>query len=263
MGQNARVPTARDRPPEEASDDSSFARGLRLLLMVADRGEIRADELANLLGTPLSSVYRYLRTLAAFGFVDHRDGRYSLGPRLLIGSGSNVSTEQLVRLADPILHELVDATGETALVARRVGLTAVSLHQVESKRPIRVSMSPGVTAPLHAGAMSRVLLAYAPAEILDEVVSQGLEAVTPSTLSEDELRAGLEEILALGIATSKGELVESTVELAVPILRRDGIVGALSVTGPADRCGPVWRAAAERSLRSAAARLSRQLDEAT
>ncbi|MBA2756647.1 MAG: helix-turn-helix domain-containing protein, partial [Chloroflexi bacterium] len=55
--------TARDRPPEEASDDSSLARGLRLLLTISDRGEIRADELSVLLETPLSTVYRYLRTL--------------------------------------------------------------------------------------------------------------------------------------------------------------------------------------------------------
>ena len=40
-----RMTTARDRPPEEAAEDTSFARGLRLLLTVADRGEVRADEL--------------------------------------------------------------------------------------------------------------------------------------------------------------------------------------------------------------------------
>ena len=33
--------TARDRPPEEAHEDTSFARGLRVLLTIADRGEIR------------------------------------------------------------------------------------------------------------------------------------------------------------------------------------------------------------------------------
>ena len=43
--------TARDRPPEEASEDTSFARGLRVLLTVADRGEVRADELSTLLDT--------------------------------------------------------------------------------------------------------------------------------------------------------------------------------------------------------------------
>src|SRR6476646_12237892 len=80
--------TARDRPPEEAAEDTSFARGLRILLTIADRGEVRAEELSALLETPASTVYRYLRTLTEFGFVDRRDGRYLLGPRLVIGSGS-------------------------------------------------------------------------------------------------------------------------------------------------------------------------------
>ncbi|HEV8404119.1 MAG TPA: helix-turn-helix domain-containing protein, partial [Candidatus Limnocylindrales bacterium] len=71
--------TARDRPPEEASEDTSFARGLRLLLMVADRGEIRADELSSLLEMPPSTVYRYLRTLADFGFVDRHGGTFRIG----------------------------------------------------------------------------------------------------------------------------------------------------------------------------------------
>ena len=70
--------TARDRPPEEAAEDTSFARGLRVLLTIADRGEIRADELSALLETPISTIYRYLRTLSGFGFVD-RQGRAATG----------------------------------------------------------------------------------------------------------------------------------------------------------------------------------------
>ena len=66
--------TARDRPPEEAAEDTSFARGLRLLLAVSDRGEVRADELAAALEMPVSTVYRYLRTLVEFGFVDRTVG---------------------------------------------------------------------------------------------------------------------------------------------------------------------------------------------
>ncbi len=86
---DARMTTARDRPPEEAPEDTSFARGLRVFLTIADRGLVRADELATLLDTPLSTVYRYLRTLTEFGFVDRRDGAYQLGPRLLVGGGSD------------------------------------------------------------------------------------------------------------------------------------------------------------------------------
>jgi DNA-binding IclR family transcriptional regulator len=253
--------TARDRPPEEASEDSSFARGLRLLLTVADRGEIRADDLATVLEMPLSTAYRYLRTLTDFGFVDRKDGRYRLGPRLLIGTESSVSSELLTRHSDPVLRMLVEETGETAVVVRRVGLSAMCLHQVESRKGMRVVLEPGALTPLYAGAMSRALLAFAPPEILEEVIGQGLEPITPDTPSEDALREGLEEIRADGIAVSEGELIAGGVAMAVPIFREDGIVAALGLTGPEARCGLTWRSGARRLLRDAAEVLMAALAE--
>ena len=255
------MPTARDRPPEEAAEDTSFARGLRLLLTVSDRGEIRADELGAILEMPLSTVYRYLRTLGEFGFVDRHDGRYRLGPRLVIGSGSKVTSERLIRLADPVLRMLEEETGETALIVRRVGLSAVSLHQVEAKQPLRVAMEPGAMAPLYAGAMSRVLLAYAPPEILEEVIAQGLQPATDRTPTEEELRSSLADVLSSGIALSEGEYVSGSVTMAVPIFREDGIVAALAVTGPDTRCGLAWRSRVRRVLPSAAEAIMSSLAE--
>src|SRR5215510_159755 len=135
--------TARDRPPEEAAEDTSFARGLRLLLTVADRGEVRADELSSLLEMPVSTVYRYLRTLGDFGFVEGRGGVFRLGPKLLIGTGATVSSERLIRHADAALRMLAQETGETAVVVRRIGLTCVCLHEVESDALLRVAFEPG------------------------------------------------------------------------------------------------------------------------
>ena len=114
--------TARDRPPEEAQEDTSFARGLRVLLTIADRGEIRADELSTLLETPVSTIYRYLRTLSDFGFIDRQGAGYRLGPRLVIGSGPNVTAEDLIRTADPVLRLLAVENG----TARRTGKRSLS-----------------------------------------------------------------------------------------------------------------------------------------
>lgn len=245
------MPTARDRPPEEAAEDTSFARGLRLLLTVADRGQVRADELSAVLEMPASSVYRYLRTLQEFGFLDRRDGRYQLGPRLLIGTGSNVSSQLLIRVGEPILQTLVDETGETALILRRIGLSAVCLTQVSSSHPLRVEFDVGGMTPLYAGAMGRVLLAYAPAEILEEVVAAGLRPLTSHTPDEALLRASLVEVRASGTATSEGEVVSGSVAVAVPIMGQDGIVGSLAVIGPAARCGLAWRTRTRRLVQAA------------
>ncbi len=253
--------TARDRPPEEAAEDTSFARGLRLLLTVADRGDVRADELGALLDMPVSTVYRYLRTLTEFGFVDRHGGTYRIGPKLLIGTGSNVSSEQLIRHADPALRMLVGETGETAVVVRRIGLTSTCLHQVESDIALRVTLEPGSMSPLYAGALARVLLAFAPADILDEVLAQDLVRLTPATPTETELRERLGAIVMTGLATSEGELIEGTVSIAAPVLREDGIVGAIGVIGPESRCGAAWQARARRSVQQAARAIDAALAE--
>ena len=253
------VSTARDRPPEEAAEDTSFARGLRVLLMIADRGEIRADELSSLLDTPVSTIYRYLRTLAGFGFVDRQGAGYRLGPRLIIGSGENISSEELIRAADPVLRMLVEETGETAVISRRIGLTAVCLDEVPSHHPLHVAIEPGTAFPLHAGALSKVLLAYAPQDILDEVIGAGLASLTPATPTEERLRLDLAEIVATGLARSENEMLSGTVTMGAPIMREDGIVAAIAVIGPSARCGLAWRARVARLLPSAALDVARRL----
>jgi len=255
------VTTARDRPPEEAAEDTSFARGLRVLLTIADRGEIRADELSVLLETPVSTIYRYLRTLAGFGFVDRQGAGYRLGPRLIIGSGANVTAEELIRTADPVLRLLVEETGETAVIVRRLGLAAVCLHEIPSHQPLRVTITPGTSLPLESGAFGKALLAFAPTDILDEIL--GLEAqVTAGARSNsssasagsdaDRLRAEIADIVTTGVARSVGEVVSGSVAIAAPIFREDGIVAAIGVTGPEARCGLAWRTRVARLLPGAA-----------
>ena len=253
--------TARDRPPEEAAEDTSFARGLRLLLTVADRGEVRADELSSLLEMPLSTVYRYLRTLGEFGFVDRHGGQFRLGPKLLIGSGATVSSERLIRHADAALRMLAHDTGETAVVVRRIGLSSVCLHQIECDQALRVTLEPGAMSPLYAGAPGRVLLAFAPREVLEEVLAQDLMRITEVTPTEEELRASLGGIVMTGMATSEGELIPGSVAMAAPLFREDGIIGAIALLGPAFRCDEAWRARAGRLLQEAAREVNGALAE--
>ena len=240
--------TARDRPPEEAAEDTSFARGLRVFLTIADRGEIRADELATVLDTPLSTVYRYLRTLTEFGFVERLDGGFRLGPRLHITVGTTVTSEELIRIADPILRMLVEETGETAIIARRIGTTAACLHEVPSRQALRVSIEAGGTLPLHAGAVSQVLLAYAPADVQRETLD-GLPRLRA-------LRRDLATVAADGIARTEDEPTPGIVAIAVPVMQDDGIVAAIGLLAPSDRADLAWRHRAARLLPDAAAAIA-------
>jgi DNA-binding IclR family transcriptional regulator len=246
------VTTALDRPPEEAAEDTSFARGLRVFLTIADRGEIRADELSTLLETPLSTIYRYLRTLTEFGFVERQEGGYRLGSRLhVLGAGPAVSAEELIRAADPILAGLAETTGETAFICRRVGIGAMSLAQQPSPQALRVVLEPGETSPLHVGAVAQVLLAYAPAEVQDAALADVADTAA--------IRRILATILDEGAAGDEGATVPGATTIAVPVMRADGIVAAIGIAAPSDRAGRRWQARARGALRRAAAALEASL----
>jgi len=107
-------------------------------------------------------------------------------------------------------------------------------------------------SPLYAGAPGRVLLAFAPSEVLDEVLAQELVPITPATPNEAELRASLGGIVMTGMATSEGEMIDGSVAMASPVFREDGIVGAIALLGPAFRCDDAWRVRAGRLLQEAA-----------
>ncbi len=244
--------TALDRPPEEAAEDTSFARGLRVFLTIADRGEIRADELSTLLDTPLSTIYRYLRTLTEFGFVERQGSGYRLGSRLhVLGAGPAVSAEELIRAAEPVLIALTEATGETAFISRRIGVAAVCLAQVPSPQALRVALEPGQAGPLHVGAVGAVLLAFAPVEVQE------------AALAEVPGGSGVQEALARvaseAIATDTGETFLGVTTVAVPILRADGIVAAICVAAPTERAGRRWLARTRGALRRAASEIEASL----
>ena len=245
--------TALDRPPEEAAEDTSFARGLRVFLTIADRGEIRADELSVLLETPLSTIYRYLRTLTEFGFVERQEAGYRLGSRLhVIGAETAVTAEELIRAADPLLTGLADGTAETAFISRRIGIAAVCIAQVPSPQALRVVLEPGQSSPLHIGAVGRVLLAFAPAEVQD--------AALIDLPGGPAIRDSIARVVNEGAAVDEGESFIGVTTVAVPVMRADGIVAAIGVSAPSDRAGRRWIARSRGALRRAAVEVQASLD---
>ena len=230
-----------------AKPSSSIARALRVLALVLERPEIRADALAAEVGIPASTVYRYLRDLREAGFVVDLDGRYGPGPRLDGGEPGAASRATLRRLARPLLERLAVATGETALVAVRTHTYALCLDQVESHHPMRMAFRVGQTLPLYAGAASRVLLAYAPAEILRAVI-EDLGPLTPATPGPTELPRRLRTIRDSGFATSRSEFVQGATAIAVPVLSGDTCACSLALAAPEQRADAGWQRRTKRLL---------------
>ena len=240
---------------------ASFMRGLKVLIAVAESGEARADQVAGDVGVPLSTVYRYLRTLRELDLVEERDGSYVAGWRLLELSGQDLAHTRLVELGHAFLRQIAEATGETAVLTVRAGAHAVCLRQVESHHAIRMAFRIGQLLPLYAGAGQRMLLAHAPGAVIDRVLGQPMRHLTDRTPDRPAILRELEQIRRNGYLISHGEISEGAVAVAVPVFASGEIVCSLTAAGPENRCSKTWQANSRATLVQVADRLAEVLGE--
>jgi DNA-binding IclR family transcriptional regulator len=215
--------------PEEGRS-TALLRGLAIVEALVDRGSLRVEELAEVVDMPLSSVYRYVRTLREHGYLDEVAGAYSVGRRLAV-SGRSTGAQHLVRLAEPHLLRLRELTDETAILTVRVQTTALCLDRVTPRRRLPLSFQRGGTRPLYAGAGATVLLAYAPEAVLRQVLAAPMPPTTARTPTPATLPGVLAAIREQGFALSHAELDPQMISVAAPVFRGSGFVCGLSIVG--------------------------------
>lgn len=186
---------------------------------------LTAGEIAGHLGISRSTAYRYIQSLRSYDLLEEDSGRsgFRLGARIFELARVARQGLGLSEVALPVMQDLSRQLGEAVLLTRRTGLMAVCLERVETSQPIRLSYERGHLLPLHAGAPSKVLLAFDDEN--DAVVKSlgKLERFTDSTITDpDELRAELAVIREQGYAVSNGERDAGVRGIAAPIFGAEG-----------------------------------------
>jgi DNA-binding IclR family transcriptional regulator len=164
-------------------------------------------------------------------------------------------------VALPHMEAIARTTRETVLLTRRSNQYAVCIERVEGSHAVRISFDRGHIQPLHAGASSKILLAYVAEETLVDCLILPLHAYTEATVTDlDLLRQQLAQIRAQRFCVTKGEVDDGAIAAAVPILDSRGqLVAGLSTAGPSFRMSDAVIAEHLRLLREAAATISDQL----
>jgi len=230
-------------------------RAAQLLVEVArNRGPVSFAELAATSGLAKSTTSRLLMALERNGLI-RRDlaGRFSPGEVFLSYAWRGGAEADLVSIAQPVLAELGEQTGETVnLGVPRDGGLVEQIAQVDSRYLIGGTNWVGLTVPLHCAALGKVLLAFGAAEL----PPGRLERRTSRTItSRTALAVELAAVRERGYAVTVEELEPGLVAVAAPVLA-DGtaVVAALSVSGPSSRlAGGQLTAAAEHCMARARA----------
>ncbi len=214
-------------------------RALALLEVVAEHPGVGLSELARLSGNTKTLAFRMATTLESRGYLlkDSETRSYTLGHKPLLLSEKMQHQMPLLRVANPILDDLVSRTQENVSLLVRDGLQSVCIGIRQSPQPIRLYSELGRQGPLHVGGGPKLLLAFAPSDVQETVADGALDRFTPETITDGpKLLSALEKIRFQGYNISHGDQDAGAFSIAAPIRNHSGqVIASLSVAGPQSR----------------------------
>jgi DNA-binding IclR family transcriptional regulator len=215
----------------------SIERAVAVLRLLggADRA-LGLHELAAALGLPRPTAHGIVRTLYSVGFVDQdpESARYRLGQGLL-RLRRGVDGHDLRAAAMNWADALAGSTGLAVVLGVPDERSVRLVHHVFRPDGSPQQIRTGEVLPLHATAVGKCLLAFAPTAT-PPVGELELERWTRRTCTA---AAALHEHLAVarhrGWASSLGEYTSGTGGAAAPVRASGGfVVGAIGLIGPAE-----------------------------
>ena len=248
----ARASAVKMPPEANAAHGCEGARRVLALMLTfsADDHTLTARQLAERTGIALPSVYRYLTLLRETGLLagDER-GSYRLSARLIGLARAAEAAESIIDVAEPVMHKLAEQTGETVILVRLIGRSAVCVHRVQSEQRLRISFEPGQPLPLDRGASARLLLASLPPSVRREYLA-------PLAERDPEAAALLEKKILVagqqGFATSEEEIDKGVWAASARVMQGKRMVAVLTVPSPLVRAPAEQRARLLGQVRTAA-----------
>lgn len=245
------------------SSVQSVERAFAVLRCLAG-GPAGVSEVAERSHLPKSTVSRLLSTLNELGAVHQlgAGGDYRIGELMVELAAAAQPGRSLVAIARPHLVQLRAALGEATGLSVLDGRDVLYLDHVEADHPVQVRDWTGERLPAHLVSSGFVLLAGAPAAVLDEFLAGTLPRATPKTVTEPNLiRQRVDDARRRGSAWVYEEFVEGLNSVAAPV--RDGgdrVVAAVHAHGPSFRFpGPGRVESITEQVVSAADRISARL----
>ncbi|MBO2447469.1 IclR family transcriptional regulator [Actinomadura barringtoniae] len=212
----------------------TVAQKVMAILDAFAAGDVRLNltELCRRTGLPLATGHRLVGELVQGGFLDRGpDGTYRIGTRLWrIGSQATAVTG-LRELALPHMEDLYEATHDNVQLAVLRDGRALFVERLRGTRSVPTVTQVGAALPLHATGVGKVLLAYAPDAVADQLIGGGLTKHAARTITDpDELRRCLAEVRANGYAVTKDEMTLGAASVGAPVRAAGGsVIAALSL----------------------------------
>jgi DNA-binding IclR family transcriptional regulator len=237
-----RAAEARAAGLEASGGAKALIKGLELLREVAGRPRgVTLTELAAAAGMPKPTVHRLLTVLTETGMVRALpDGGYAPGPFGLALATAFLESVEVRAEAQTAMERLVRESQETVALGILDGTQVVYIDKKDAPQAVRMHSRVGKVNPAHSSAIGKAMLAFSPPETVAAVITQGLVARTPNTITDpDRFRQALAEVRERGYAVDHMENEDGIRCVGAPVLDHRGQpVAGLSVAGPSYRVTP-------------------------
>ncbi|MEA2022611.1 MAG: IclR family transcriptional regulator [Candidatus Caldatribacteriota bacterium] len=202
--------------------------------------EVCITEINKKLRIGLSTVHRILTTLKSRGYViqNLNTRKYRLGIKLFELGCVVQNTAQLVEIAKPYLRQLSKITNETANIAVLEDKEVIYLDTINSPEVLRTEIIAGTRTPAHCTALGKVMLAFISDWEFESLYKsdEPLSTLTSKSISSlEELKKSLKKVKKQGYAVDMEEYKIGINCIGVPIFGKNGVMAAISITGPASR----------------------------
>ncbi|KNY05224.1 IclR family transcriptional regulator [Microbacterium sp. GCS4] len=209
----------------ESNTMRSLERAIDVLEVLDNsRQPLRLTEVARRAGLHVATTQRILNVLEARGRVERDDGGYRPGVALLFGAHAYLLSSPLVASALPHLQDLASATGLTASLFVRTGLSRAVVSRIEGVRPMRYVLPVGERLPLTQGA-GKVLAAYLTEQELDDLLASDsrLDRADGTHVTAREFRRELAHIRRDGYCWSRNGRAIGVASIAAPVFDHEGL----------------------------------------
>lgn len=219
---------------------TSVQKSCKLLkLFLRDQKEWGITELSKELQWSKGAVHKMLATLESEGFIKQNrlTRQYSLGYTCLKLGNRVKRNNDWVSVARPYLERIAKLTKESVCLCVREGNEAIYMDKIDSPLPIRFIIDAYRRFPLYATSASRVILAFSPEGVKEQIMIEPLAAFTEHSMkSVKELRERISRIEDQGYEISSNMRNVGVTGIAAPIYDSEGQVNAsISLVGPSDR----------------------------
>lgn len=228
-GEDVSVATA-DSDGSAAPRQNAASRMLSVLEVFRQAAmPVTLSDISRISGLPMTTAHRLTHELLAWNALERTDdGRYRLGTKMLELVTASTHAMELRERALPWLVRLHQTLRNIIVhLAIRDGDESVFIEALHSSTRAARMNRLGGRMPLTATATGRVLLAWAPEEVQERVLSASQTAFTSETLVEpEELRRELQAIRQAGTSITRSQVIAGSGGIGAPVFDPEGDIVA-------------------------------------